>query len=251
MKHLQNLSVKLWFVLLLVLVFGRVALLGQNVVDNQHQITDILKKTNRVYGPDEMLENGRLYIPAHPKAKGYPYFLGTGWPAGNLIIKGDSFTNLKIKYNVNLEQLILRKEIENQESHIPILLNNNFIDSFDAEDHHFINLNAMPFNDELSGFAELIYQGQLIFLVKHTKEFIPRYSQSNPYGAYSKLLSIYYIYENDELTRLSTKRTFLNYFEPFRREVKKYMRQNSIIYKKATNTQLYELIKYCDEISHD
>ena len=251
MKHFQNLSVKLWFVLLLVFVFSKVTLLGQNADDIQHQITDILEKANRVYGPDEMLENGRLYIPAHPKANGNPYFMGKGWLAGKLIITGDIFSNVKIKYNVNLELLILKKEIENQESHIPIILNNNFIDSFDTGDHHFINLNAMPFNDELSGFAELIYQGQLIFLVKHTKEFITRYSQSNPYGAYSKLYSIYYIYENDELTRLSTRRTFLNYFEPFRKEIKKYMRQHSITYKKATNAQLYELIKYCDEISHD
>jgi len=225
-------------------------IVGQTNEEHQN-VSDILEKTHLAYGPNEMLENGRIYTPLHPRAKGNPYFLETSWMPGKLIVKGDIFSELKIKYNVALEQLIFKKEIENQESHIPIILNNNFIDSFDIESHHFINLNTMPFHDKLSGFAELIYQAQLIFLVKYNKEFLNRYSQSNPYGAYSKLSSVYYIYENEKLTRLGTKRSFLKYFEPIRKEIKKFLRKNNIRFKKASNTQLKELIRYCDEKSHD
>lgn len=220
--------------------------------NNKHkQTAEILDKAKFVYGPNEMLENGRIYIPTHSRAKENPYFSGTDWMTAKMIIKGDLLEDLRIKYNVNLEQIILKKEVENQESHIPIVLNNDFIDAFDSDGHHFINLKTMPISEDLSGFAELIYDGQMVFLVKHTKEFLNRYSQSNPYGAYSKLYSVYYIYENEKLTRVATKGAFLNYFEPIKKEVKKFIRKHKIKYKKATNSQLYQLIEYCEDKSHN
>lgn len=219
--------------------------------EKQQYLSEILDKAYAVYGPNEMLENGRIYIPKHSRAQGNPYFAGTDWMATTMTIKGELFNDLKIKYNVNLELLILKKEKENQESHIPIVLNNNFIDSFESDGRQFINVKTKPFGDELSGYVELIYDSQIIFLVKHSKEFLNRYSQSNPYGAYSKLYSVYYIYGNEILTRVSTKGSFLNYFASFKKEIKKFLRQHNIKYKKATNNQLYQLIKYCDEKSHN
>jgi hypothetical protein len=168
---------------------------------------------------------------------------------GKLILQGDIFSNTLLKYDVSLELVILKKEVKNQESHIPIILNNNFIDSFEVEGRLFVNLNTKPFIHNLSGFVEMIYEDRIIFMIKHHKEFINRYSQSNPYGAYSKLSSTYYLYENEMLTRLSTKNSLLNHFEPYKKEIKKFLRQQNIRYKKATSKQLYELIKYCDEIS--
>ena len=238
-------------IFLVLLFFGWPTYLIGQKNENQQLVSNILDKAQHAYGPNEIIENGRIYIPIHPRANGDPYFLDSDWINGMVVIKGDKFSNLNVKYNVNLEELILKKEKENQESHIPIVLNYNFIDSFELEGHHFINLSVMPFGDELAGFAELIYQGEIIFLIKHTKEFLNRYSQSNPYGAYSKLNSTYYIYETETLTRLGTKKSFLNYFEPIRKEIKKFMRQNRIKYKKASHIQLYELIKYCDELSHN
>jgi len=237
-------------IFLVLLFFGWPTYIIGQKNEKQELVSNILDKAQQAYGPNEVIENGRIYIPIHPRANGYPYFLDADWMMGKLVMKGDNFNDLNIKYNVNLEELILKKEKENKENHLPIVLNNNFIDSFELEGHHFINLDSMPGTDELSDFAELIYQGEIIFLIKHTKEFLNRYSQSNPYGAYSKLNSTYYIYETERLTRVGTKKSFLNYFEPNRKEIKKFMRQNRIKYKKASHIQLHDLIKYCDEQSH-
>lgn len=251
MKYQQYFSVNILLLLFLTLFISNPILVGQNANTIQSQISDVLTNAKQVYGPDEMLENGRLYIPEHPKAKGNPYLTDTEWMNGNLIVKDDTYNNVLVKFNVCLEQLILKKAYEGQESHIPIVLNNNFIDSFNSDDRYFVSLYTMPFIKELTGFVELIYEGRIVFIIKHHKEFITRYSQSNPHGAYSKLNSVYYIYEDDKLTRLSTKRSFLNYFEYYRKEIKKFMRQEGIRFKKASSPQLFELIKYCDEVSSD
>lgn len=251
MTLLKNLSVKINFLLLLLLVVSNAELAGQTEKTIQAQISNVLTNAEQVYGPDEVLENGRLYIPDHPKAKGNPYLSDTEWMDGSLIVKGDTYNYVLIKYNVNLEQLILKKTSVGQQSHVPIILNSNFIDSFTTEDRHFVNIGTMSYINELSGFVELIYNGRIIFFIKYNKEFMTQYSQSNQYGAYSKLNSVYYIYENNKLTRLSSKNSFLNYFEPYKKEIKKFMRQKSIRYKKASSAQLFELIKYCDDVSHD
>lgn len=239
-----------FIIFLLLFLFGwHFHLLGQTT-SKQQKISEILNKSRHTYGPDEMLENGRFYIPPHPRAKGNPYFAGNNWKTADLNIKGDIFIDIGIKYNVNLEQVILKKVKENQESHIPVILNSNFIDSFVSEGHHFINLNTIPNVDELSGFAELIYNGRFIFFVKHSKEFLNRYSQSNSYGDYSKLYSVCYIYKGEQLTRMGTKRAFISYFEPIAKEIKKFLRKHNIKYNKATTNQLNQLVKFCDEKSH-
>lgn len=250
MRLFKHISIHTWCWLLPFIFICNTILLGQDTNTIQQQISDVLSNANQVYGPDEMLENGRLYVPDHPKAQGNPYLIDTEWMFTKLIVAGDIFDDVQIKYNVNHEQIILKKGNLKQESHIPIILNNNFIDSFNAGDQYFVNLKSMPFIDELSGFGELIYKGRIIFFIKYHKEFLTQYSQSNQYGAYSKLNSDYYLLDNEKLTPLNTKGAFLKYFEPHKKVIKKYIRQNKIRYNKATSSQLYELIKYCDEISY-
>ena len=248
MRLFKRISITIWC-WILPFIFNTF-LFGQDTNSIHQQISDVLSNAYQVYGPDEMLENGRLYIPDHPKAKGNPYLLDSEWMFTKLIVARDIFDSVQIKYNVNHEQIILKKGNLKQESHIPIILNNNFIDSFSAGDRYFVNLKTMPNIDDLNGFGELIYKGRIIFFIKHHKEFLTQYSQSNPYGVYSKLNSDYYIINNGKLTPLNTKGAFLKYFEPQKKEIKKYIRQNKIRYHKATSPQLNELIKYCDEISH-
>ena len=250
MRFFKHISITIWCLLLPFVFISNTSLFGQDTNTIQQQISDVLSNANQVYGPDEMLENGRLYIPDHPKAKGNPYLLDAEWMLTKLIVAGDIFDSILIKYNVSHEQIILKKGDAKQESHIPIILNNNFIDSFNAGERYFVNLKSMLNIDDLNGFVEFIYEGKVVFFIKHHKDFLTQYSQSNPYGAYSKLNSDYYIVVKGKLNSLNTKAAFLKYFEPQKKEIKKYFRQHKIRYHKATSSQLNELIKYCDEISY-
>lgn len=222
---------------------------GQDEHVIPHQIDEIMTKTADYYGPDEVLENGRFYSPAHPKAEGDPFFLGPVWMQGSIIIEGDHYQDQILNYDVSVDQLILKKESENRASHYPIALNSNFIESFVVNDRHFINLDKTPIGNELSGYAELIYQGEFTFIAKYSKEFLNQYNQSNPYGYYSRLATNYYIYEKDALTRLGTRNAFLEYFKSQRKKLKRYMRQHHIRYMKAAPVELFDLMHYADELS--
>lgn len=250
MQNHSILPVTFSMLLITFLLLHRVQLQAQSQDNNQLQLAELLTKTRMLYGHDEVLENGKLYSPAHPKAKGNPFFSSPGWKTGKLDICGDVYVDIGVNYDVTLDQVILKKEIANQENHYPIILNSNFINSFEFEGHTFVNLKDTTINKELPGYTELIYRGNFIFLAKHVKEFLNQYSQSNPYGYYSKLYSDYYIVEGEKLTRLNTKRVFLSYFDANRKDLKKYFRQNNIKYKKESNSRLADLLEYADELSH-
>lgn len=231
------------------LLFGSGQLSGQEEPNPGNRINDLLSKTIAYFGPDEVLENGRIYSPSHPRAEGNPFLNDGEWKHGSLLIQGDYYPDIKLNYDVTMDQVILKKEIENQESHFPIILNSNFIESFELENRHFINLDKAEINNALNGYAELIHEGRFLFFTKHRKEFLNQYSQSNPNGFYSKLSSVHYIYDQGKLTRMGSKKAFLDYFDPLRKKLKKYMRQEKIRYKKAHHQQLSDLMRYTDEIS--
>ena len=199
------------------------------------------------YGIDDLLVNGRKYIPAHGNAKGDPYFSGPDWVTGTLLIKEKTYKAVELKYNVDLDKIILRAEVI-RGGLVYVLLNNDFVTSFIIGEHYFINSSQLLQQDN-SGYFELVFEGEHTLLIKHHKSFISEFSQNAPLGRFSDLNSTRYIYCAGMLYKMPYKKSFLMYFKPFRKEIKKYMKQKKVKYKKANNFELHQLLKYCNEIS--
>jgi hypothetical protein len=210
---------------------------------------DELKKlAEHEYGPDDLLVNGSMYIPERLRAEGNPYYQDDNWFIGTIIIKGKSFQNVEFIYHVELDRVIIMSK-DMKQNKIAVLLNNDFVDSFYWKEHYFINLNELNLTGRETGFAELIFKSGFTFIIRHKKVFLNDYSQSNQFGRYSKLQSIRYIQSGDQLVKVQTKKMFLEYFNPYQVQLKKYLRTNNIKYSDATKNELYGLLKYCDELS--
>jgi hypothetical protein len=203
-----------------------------------------------LYGPDDLLVNGSLYVPDHPKAEGNPYFQEEKWTHGKIVIIGKSFENIEFVYNVETDKVIIQSK-DIMQNKMAVLLNRDFVDAFYIDEHYFINLDQLNLTNGEKGFAELIYRSGLTFIIKHKKDFLKQYSQSNQFGSYSKLKSEKYIQSNDQLKKLPTRKSFLDYFKSNRSQIKKYLRTNNIRYKTASKNELSGLLKFCDELPED
>ncbi len=199
------------------------------------------------YGIDDLLVNGRKYVPAHGNAKGHPYFIEPDWVTGTLVIKEKTYKDVEFKYNIDLDKIILRAEVT-RGGLVYVLLNDDFVTSFIIGEHYFINSSQLLLADN-SGYFELVFEGEHTLLIKHHKSFISEFSQNAPLGRFSDLNSIKYIYCDGMLYKIPNIKSFLMYFKPFRKEIKKYMKQEKIKYKKANNFELHHFLKYCNEIS--
>ncbi|MCB0805973.1 MAG: hypothetical protein KDC05_09265 [Bacteroidales bacterium] len=209
----------------------------------------------KAYGPDDMLFKGLVYIPEHPLAKNHPYLTENDWNYGNAVIAGDRFINLKLKYNVNSDRLIIGKPEPDKNITRAFLPDPEIIDAFTIQNLVFENLAQADTTGNVSGFGRIIYRSSdMLFFEVYHKDFVRRYSQSNPYGAYSRLMNDYFIFSGKQLERVNSKRSFLRFFGPIRKQLKKYFRQQNLQYKKAQDDELNALIRYCEqklsEISH-
>lgn len=199
------------------------------------------------YGYDDRLLCGQIYQPAHFRAKGHPNFKNDEWQNGRVFIKGSTFEDLNLKYNVFINKLILKADF-NSGNVRHVVLNSNFIDSLYIDKHLFINSSTLNIN-ESSMFYEQLYKGSFKVFIKHNVVFRDDQSATTPFGKFLKAKHKIYLYQNDQIADLSSKKSFLSFFKLYQREIKKYIRKENFKFKKADNNQLYNLLKYCDEIS--
>ena len=209
---------------------------------------ELLKKAEIVYGLDDRLVNGLVYKDKHPKATKHPYFLNDSWKKGVIFINDNVYKNLSLNYNIESEQIILNQFFSDRKS-VKILLNNNVIDSVLLTDRLFINSKHIKAK-EFEGFYELVYRGNFTAYRKHTKGFHERHTTFDPHGTYSNTESVLYlINKKGEGKKIKGKGSLLNSFSKYKRQIKKYIKKNQIIFNKISKNQLINLLQYCDGIS--
>jgi hypothetical protein len=209
-------------------------------------VKEISNYAASLYGTDDVVVNGRKYFPEHYNAKGNPYFLSDKWTEASLFIDGKRYDNQEILYDIDIEKVILKTSIEDSLT-IYLVLNNETIEAFYLGQRYFIN--AKLIKNEFPGFVELLYNGGFSVFSRHQKSFMSEYSRSAPNGFYSGTKSELYILYPGQLDKLPTKKSLLNYFSEYQKEIKTFMRKQKIKYKKADNIQLNKLFEYCDQLS--
>ncbi|MCF8364854.1 MAG: hypothetical protein K9H16_03680 [Bacteroidales bacterium] len=220
--------------------------LNTNAQINQ-ELSDLKEYALQQYGTSNFLVNGWKYFPDHFNAKGNPYFDDQDWTSGSLVNSGgETFRNLNLRYNLEMDELVLSQVLKNG---IPVfvLLNKDFVVSFTLGSHKFVKAESIPSDPQLKGYVEEIFSGKINFYVKHQKNFVGNYNANTPDGSISKQITTRYLLTGNRLIRVQSKNAFLKAFQAYRKEIKKFMATTKINYKKATNSQLIELMKFCNE----
>lgn len=196
-------------------------------------------------GPDNLLINGRPYLPSNPMAEGYPYFKTEEWKPGMVYINGNSFPAKNLKYNLSNHQLILKHERQNGTNQ-KVVLSDLLIDSFYIEEHLFVNRGLILPEKENSGYLEKIFEEKLSFFRLQKKVFVSR-SDSKAYGRFSTLKDVFYLLSGDKHHKITKKKDFLDCFPEHKSQLKKYMKNHSLKWKKMTNIQFTKLLKFCHD----
>ena len=210
----------------------------------------LVEYANHVYGSNDLLITGRIYVPQHSLAEGHPYFGIADWILGDVYVRSDRFENQKLKYDIELDEFILYIEDAYQRKNY-LVLNHHYVDSIYLGKFLFVNTAVVPRIGGDIGYAELVYNKRMIFLVKYKKDFKKEYSDAKPYGEYAEQTSERYICEGGRMEKVTSKKSFLHYFEQNQKEIKRYLKKEKIKYKKANSGELYNLINFCDALQHN
>lgn len=200
------------------------------------------------YGTNDLLLNGRAYMPNNPKIGNHPFFLKNEYLLGKVFIKGQCFSNVFLKYDLVKDELILYKKT-GENSLATLSLTYELVDSFYISTHLFVNKKKLDNQEKVNGYLKQLYKGKVSFFKQYKKVFQADYTPKTPYGVYMEEASTLFVYDKKGFYKLRNKQAFLAFFGQHKKELKKYMRQHSFNFKEATNEQLYKLLQYADKIS--
>ena len=130
----------------------------------------------------------------------------------------------------------------------PFVLNAPFVESFKLKDHLFINTRSFASEKLKSTFANEVYKGSFSFLASYKVVFVNDYNVKTPYGKYSDITSSYFIYTGNGIVKISSKKALLDYFEPYKKEIKIYMKKDKMRFNKANSKQWQGLMKIIDDL---
>lgn len=195
-------------------------------------------------GPDNLLVNGRPYLPENPRAEGHAYFQTEEWQPGMVYINGNSYPANNLKYNLFNYQLII-KYVRPNGTNQKVVLSELLIDSFLIEERLFVN-RELILSDKENGYLEKIFEEELSFYRLQKKVFNSP-TNSMPNGQFSNLKDVFYLLGEDKEYKITQKNEFLDCFPEHKSQIKKYMKNNSLKWKKMSANQFANLLKFCND----
>jgi hypothetical protein len=223
--------------------------------ETAEQKIDKLKSiTNKAYGLDDLIVNGKMYRPLLTETKTHPYFLEDSWRLGTIKIQNDLFEELMLKYHLDLDQVIIRNVLPSN-TFIQTQLYERFIDEFTIENHHFVKASKLTKESNIKGYVELVSLENPSFFIKHKKTYsnIRKSYEAGNQGAYFERKPLYFLVYNKKTYRLSNRKAFIKFFKKNERAVRQYFKRNEIDLSQASITELKLLIDFCKPflIPHD
>ncbi len=209
---------------------------------------EIREYAEEIYGMDDFIFQGEKYSNWNRKASGHPFFINEQWKEAVVYSHGRTFSGIPVQYDIE-KDIIMFQVINSQGETEVFNAENAIIDSLVFDDHTFINLQKVRKSIGESGYYELVFNGDFLFVLKHTKQFVKNYNPVNPYGNYSKQKTVLCIIHENKLIPCPNRSSFLRFFKNHKKVIKSFIRQEHIRYKKNAKDDLIKLCRYVDELT--
>ena len=170
----------------------------------------------------QLLYNGKIWHNLYIRVNGDPFFLSGDFLSGNVFFNGREFRNLKIRYDICNDEVILYVN-----SQTIITLNkemtNEFTIEFQKRLHHILNMG----NDSaslLNGFVNVLYDGPTALFVKYIKK-VDIQSLNRLNDEFYQQHRIY-IRKDGAIVHVSGKRDLFKLLEDRKTEIRNYIKGN-------------------------
>ncbi len=199
------------------------------------------------YGADYELINGIKYVYPFFNSSDHPFLGEDRFYTGYAVINGRQFPDLKLKFDICIQRIVLNHPFFSGEKE-QIILNNEFIDAFELDGKLF---RKYSFPETGIKFLQVIESGDLCCLYFWRKKFndLPQSIQNA--NSFSPPKKKRYLLLNNEIWPFNTKRSFLKLFpEGYQKQINQFIRTNMIWSNEVPDKMMHQLINYCDNLIH-
>lgn len=220
---------------------------AQPATDSLTAAAELIACATDYYGTNDFLVNGRPYIEPRPRANGHPYFQSRDWMPGALYLGDKVFDNVSLRYTLDDNQLLLRRQLVNGLT-VEVSLPAPLIDSFHLGAHRFIRRELLGDAAREALFWEIIYRGGVSLYRAQRKAFIPNFTQSAPHGRYSLPQSRLLFFQQSRVHELSKASVLLDFFGDDKKTMRQFLRRERIKLRTANQQQLHDVLQYYDAL---
>jgi hypothetical protein len=191
--------------------------------------------------------NGQQYIYFTYKMEGDPYFISGNFSQGWVNYSGRRYDSLPLIYDLARNQLVVLAPDKKS----PIVLENDFIDSFSLLEHQFIKLQQdYKQNMNNSGFYDLLYNGRIQLLAKRAKTIDEQIKDNSVVRIFTPK-DRFYVHKDSLYYMVSNKKDVLNLFKDKAHDIKKYMRKHHLKFKrKKFEEPMVKVTQFYDQLTH-
>jgi hypothetical protein len=210
--------------------------------------TNVERKFYQAIGPQSRLYSGLQYDFSDPIIKGNAFYddINT-WNKGTIFYDGYTYRDVSIMYDVYKDLVV-------------ILLYNNFLKLsllsekvkwFDVLGRHFIYIKNDPLNNTSvkTGFYNELYAGKIQVLEQRSKDTQNSTDISGGITTYFLGHINYYLFKSGKYYSVNNQGAFLDALKDHKKEVKQFIRANSIKFKKTPEQAMVAIAAYYDHLT--
>ena len=201
---------------------------------------------DEIYGSDPLLINGKYYTFFPPlNTGGNQFFADPQFEPGSVTIRGVTYTDLLLNYDIYNQQLILKYKNNIGAANL-IILSDAWLEKFSIKG---IDFEMIPVQDTLKRAFQVLGSGTSRILYYWRKDL----KLDSFYGAknhiFSDAMKEMNISTDNRIMRYWNNKSFYSVFGVANSlAVKEYLRKRNINVKKANDKVMTELIYYCNSL---
>jgi hypothetical protein len=204
-------------------------------------------KSDQVYSFDPLLYNGKVYyFFPRPGTIGTQYLLDSFDPQGSLTVRGVTYSDLTLNYDIYNQKLVLKyKNPIGSLNFIEISF--AWLEKFEIGGKQFEILATV---DTTKQIYQVIGTGQsriLFFLSKKLR--IENLTESSDHF-FARTQKEMYVFDVNKRVKYNNNRSFVRAFnQALHDPISKYIRKHKLKVQKANDMQMNELINYCNTLT--
>ena len=177
------------------------------------------------------------------------YFLTKQFLPGYVVYDGQPYYDIPMKYDIYSNELIIK--LANSNSYFAIQLLKEHIESFQIDNHQFINSNqlesTLAFNENKDFYEVLFRSHNLSLFKKHIKNIQQRRNDKFAYSAFI-YKSEFLIDFNNKIFNINSKKNIMQLFPEYKKSINAFYKKNRVLMKFNYDKFLANLMEYVNSL---
>ncbi|MBP9979058.1 MAG: hypothetical protein KBE96_07330 [Bacteroidales bacterium] len=194
---------------------------------------------------NSVIYRGNAPFSYHFKHEGSYYLINEKFHTGSIIFNGKKYTDVEINLNCHIDELIIKIP----ESISTVIVNKEFVNSFNIAGKNFIYYNSFNSLSPESGYYQLQYSGRDTLLKKVKKIYVEEIPQSATSGTLRRIFKHeenFHIYTDGKWNKAANRRDLIKIYPQIKKEIKRFIRESKLNFTNDKDNSILEVVKFAE-----